>query len=46
MIRIIWLAGQHYAIEALRAARESCHAKCWFSLAVFVGGLLILLAAI
>jgi hypothetical protein len=44
MIRIGWLALQHYTVEIIRAARESCHAWCLVSLAVFLGGLLILLA--
>ena len=44
MMLIGWLALQHYTVEIIRAARESCHVGCWFSLAVFLGGLLILLA--
>jgi hypothetical protein len=37
MMRIAWLAVQHYAVEAAKAAHKECHGACLFFVGALIG---------
>ena len=37
MMRIAWLAFQHYAIELAKGARAECHGACLFFIGALIG---------